>query len=148
MLLSSFCPILSSPLVHSFVFAPVLIILACTLKLEEVCMETSVFCKILLHVSTPLVSFKSDHIVLPKVTDTPKVEITNCFIHRIQLKTVKSPKVTWRFWFLSPLRAQVITLTSELQEILVKRGARNIFLVEGYVGEKLILIKLKVGVVT
>lgn len=97
--------------------------------------------------STPLISFKSDHTVLPKVTNTPKVEIS-CFIHRIQLKTVKSPKVTWSLGCLSPLSAQVITLTSELQEILVKREARNIFSVERHIGEKHILIKLKVGVVT
>lgn len=73
---------------------------------------------------------------LPRVKDTPKTEITNCFIHRIQLKTVKSLKVIWCLGCLSSLSAQVIILTSELKETMVTRSRNhNILLVEGEVEE-------------
>lgn len=91
-------------------------------------MKISVYCKRLENVSTLQCSSYSNQITqsLPEATNTPKTEITNYFIHRIQLKTVKSLKVIWSLGCLSSLSAQVIILVSELQEIIVMRGAGHI----------------------
>lgn len=65
-------------------------------------------------ITTILLLFKLDQSEMysPTATNTPKTEITNCFIHRIQLKTVKSLKVIWCLGCLSPLSAQMIILAS------------------------------------
>lgn len=89
--------------------------------------EMSVFYKRLENVPTLQCSSYSNQITqsLPRVTNTPNSQITNCFIHRIQLKTVKSLKVIWCLGCLSLLSVQEIILASELQEILVMRRASS-----------------------
>lgn len=63
----------------------------------------SYICKRLENVPTLQCSPHLNHIAVssPTVTNTPKSEITNCFIHRIQLKTVKSLKVILVSWMLN-----------------------------------------------
>lgn len=73
------------------------------------------------HYIAPLIQIRSVCLSLESQTP-PKTEITNCFIHRIQLKTVKSLKAIWcLLGCLSPLSAHVIIVPSELQEITVMR---------------------------
>lgn len=106
------------------------------MRIEVVCMETSIFCKPLVNVSTHCSRYSNQiSQFLPRVTNTSETKITNCFIHRIQLKTVKSQKVIWCLGCLSPLSAQVITLASEFQEIMAKRGMRNSFSWKAYWGK-------------
>ncbi len=86
----------------------------------------------------------------PRVTNTAKTEITICFIHRIQLKTVKSLKVIWCLGCLSPLSAQVIILASELQEIKSDDRSQNhhVLPAKEHNDEQHILIKSNVEVLT
>lgn len=81
--------------------------------------------KICQNYNVPLMQIRSLCLRLESQTP-PKTEITNCFIHRIQLKAVKSVKVIWCLGCLSALSAQVIILASELQEIMVMREGRII----------------------
>lgn len=113
----------------------------------DACVETTV----LLLQKTGKCASHSNKITLssPRVTNTLKTEITICFIHRIQLKTVKSLKVIWCLRCLSPLSAQVIILASELQEISDDRSRNhNVLSAKEHNEEQHILIKSNVEVVT